>query len=169
MKRVMPKLLKRLHKLEFDFAEGDGIDFEPYDDFYSPEETQEWIRDWTGNPKADGTPYLIFGQDGTGGYAAIWNVRPGSDLPSQPIVFFGSEGAVGVVAQNLSDYLWLLAGNIGPMEAVEYCSDDRPTNEDFAEFARQHATTPAAKPTEIVARARAEFPGFETQIRALCR
>jgi len=169
MKRALPKLLKQLHELEFDYSEGTGIDFEPYDDFYSPEETQDWIQAWTGNQEADGTPYLIFGQDGTGGYAAIWNVRPGGDLLSQPIVFFGSEGALGVVAQNLSDYLWLLAGNMGPLEAVEYCSDDRPPNAGFAEFARQHATTPPGKPSEIVARARAEFPDFEMQIRGLCR
>ncbi|WP_017725746.1 hypothetical protein [Acinetobacter baumannii] len=34
-----PDLLKKLHQLDFDYADGDGIDFEPYQDFLSPEET----------------------------------------------------------------------------------------------------------------------------------
>ncbi|HFX7636876.1 TPA: SMI1/KNR4 family protein, partial [Acinetobacter baumannii] len=31
-----PDLLKKLHQLDFDYADGDGIDFEPYQDFLSP-------------------------------------------------------------------------------------------------------------------------------------
>lgn len=30
-------------------------------------------------------------------------------LFEQPVVFFGAEGELGIVAANLSDYLWLLA------------------------------------------------------------
>ena len=62
---------------------------------------------------------IDFGQDGSGGYVAFWLIRLGEDLLRQPIVYFGSEGEIGVVAANFSDYLWLLAGGIGPVEAID--------------------------------------------------
>ncbi|WP_092542348.1 hypothetical protein [Actinoplanes derwentensis] len=34
------------------------------------------------------------------------------------MVFLGSEGALAVLAQNLGDYLWLLANGVGPLEPV---------------------------------------------------
>lgn len=61
----------------------------------------------------------MFGQDGTGGYAALWLCRDGVPVSEQPIVFVGSEGEVGVVAADLGDLLWLFADRCGPREAVE--------------------------------------------------
>jgi hypothetical protein len=84
MERVFPELLTRLHAIKIDYADGDGIDFEPFDEFYSKEETAEWIKAWTGNLSLDGNEYLIFGQDGSGGYAALWCVRDSKDLLEQP-------------------------------------------------------------------------------------
>ena len=106
--RRFPYALQELHNLEFDYADGEGIDFEPYQEFVALEEVQHWFRAWTGNPNANGDEYLIFGQDGTGGYAAIWPTRVDKELLEQPIVFFGSEGELGIVASNFSDYLWVL-------------------------------------------------------------
>ncbi|MDJ0345135.1 hypothetical protein QMK19_31840 [Streptomyces sp. H10-C2] len=62
----------------------------------------------------NGDSFRVFGQDGTGGYAAFWLVRPGRSLVEQPVVFLGSEGDVGVVARDLAGYLWLLAEGFGP-------------------------------------------------------
>jgi hypothetical protein len=92
MGQKFPELLKQLHAIQIDYDDDDGINFEPFDRFYSASETSEWIKAWTGNKDIDGHESLIFGQDGTGGYAAFWCVRETSDLLLQPIVFFGSEG-----------------------------------------------------------------------------
>jgi hypothetical protein len=164
--RAMPPLLQRLNQMDFGYADGEGMEFEPFPDFLSAEDTKDWIRAWTGNAALDGAEYLIFGQDGSGGYAAIWRARPSVPLSEQPIVFFGSEGELGVVAGSLSDYFWLLAGNLGPLEAVSWPADGG-TNPAFTAFAMAHATTSAKSPSEILSLARAEFPRFEDDIRAL--
>src|SRR5882724_3262967 len=93
--REMPGVMQQLHRLEFDYAGGRGMDFEPYTEFLSEDETCNWIRAWTANACLEGTEYRIFGQDGTGGYAAFWCIRPDMSVLDQPIVFFGSEGELG--------------------------------------------------------------------------
>ncbi|MAC98534.1 SMI1/KNR4 family protein [Pseudomonas abyssi] len=167
--QAFPDVLKKLHELEFNYLDGEGIDFEPYTEFLSEEETNEWLSAWTGNPQANTDAYLVFGQDGTGGYAAIWCIRNNADLLSQPIVFFGSEGELGIIASNFSDYLWVLASGYGPYEAVSYLNDGRPKNPEFAYFAEQNSTTPSRSASAIVASAKAEFPGFESSINAMCQ
>jgi len=167
--QILPELMQKLHKLEFDYSDGQGIDFEPYETFLSAEETGDWFQAWTGNSDVDGDSFLIFGQDGTGGYAAFWRVRDNEDLLAQPIIFLGSEGELGIVSQNFSDYLWLLASGHGPYEAIAYPDDEKSPNLEFLEFAKQNATTPQSKPTEIIARAQAEFADFEEHILSLCK
>jgi hypothetical protein len=167
--RNMPGVLRDLNRMEFDYADGTGIDFEPYDEFLSEAETQNWIHAWTGNPSLTGKEYMVFGQDGTGGYAAFWCVRPGAPLLQQPIVFFGSEGAIGVLASNFADYLWLLAGGFGPFEAVTYSNYERPPNRQFTAFARLHSGESQKSASEVLSKARAEFPDFEDRIRSACR
>jgi hypothetical protein len=167
--RSMPPVLRDLNRMEFDYADGDGIDFEPYDEFLSEVDTQKWIRAWTGNPSLTGEEYRVFGQDGTGGYVAFWCVRPGAAVPEQPIVFLGSEGAVGVLASHFADYLWLLAGGFGPFEALTYSESERPPNLQFTAFARLHSGAGQKSASEVLSKARAEFPDFEEEIRSACR
>lgn len=50
------------------------------------------IQLWTGNGELAGDDLCVFGQDGTGGYAAFWMIRPERFLADQPVVFLGSEG-----------------------------------------------------------------------------
>ena len=170
--RAMPALLESLHTLDFAYEDedGNGIEFEPYDAFYSQADTTHWIRAWTGNAALDGHEYLFFGQDGTGGMVGFWCIRDTEELLDQPIVFFGSEGALGVVACNIYDYLWLLAAGIGPMEAIEYGVDDEvEARVDFTHYA-QALAAPAKKPAAaVLAAAAAEFPDFEKNMMALCR
>jgi hypothetical protein len=168
MGREFPELLRQLHCIDIDYADGEGIDFEPFDSFYSESDTSEWIKAWTGNTELEGSEYLIFGQDGTGGYAAIWCVRETADLLQQPIVFFGSEGELGVVAQSFYDYLWLFAGGIGPYEAVEYPDTERKQNQSFLEFAEKNAPSQKRSTAEVLARAAKEFPDFVNTIEGLC-
>jgi hypothetical protein len=171
IERSMPALMKELHALEFDYADGEGFDFEPHADFLSKTETREWIRAWTGNSNLDGSEFLVFGQDATGGHAAFWTVRPGAPVLEQPVVFLGSEGAAAVVARNFLEYMWLLAGGVGPSEAVE--QPDRapapePVLREFRRFAEVHAgaTRTAA---EVLDAGRRAFPEFGASIEAICR
>jgi hypothetical protein len=46
--RTFPTLLIQLHQLEFDYDDGNGIDFEPYQEFQSAKDTGDWIKAWTG-------------------------------------------------------------------------------------------------------------------------
>jgi hypothetical protein len=165
--RIMPALLKELHQLEFDYADGDGIDFEPYPAFMSEDDTRQWIRAWTGNATLDGHQYLVFGQDGSGGYAAFWCVGSDVSILHQPIVFFGSEGELGVVAADFDDYLWLLAGGVGPYESVGYSGGARSVQPQFMAFAIACSAASNKEPLDVVSRARAEFPDFESDIRSL--
>jgi hypothetical protein len=167
--RRFPPALAEVARVEFAYEEGEGVDFEPYDAFESAEETSDWLRHWTGNHELDGGAYRIFGQDGTGGLAAVWCVRPGRSLVEQPVVFMGSEGERGVVAGNLSDFLWVLADGFGPMEAALYVERETRPNPALAELAARYATTPRRTAQAIVAEAQAEFASFSDDIDALCR
>jgi len=166
--RHFPSLMKRLHAIPFEYADGDGIDFYPEADFLSEEETSEWFHPWTGNDQADSSLYLIFGADGTGGMAAFWEVRESEDLLDQPIVFFGSEGEVGVVASNFKGYLRLLANGIGPFEAIAYKGLERPIHPDLERFALEQGVDLEQPAWSVVEAARAEFPSFESDILAIC-
>jgi hypothetical protein len=167
--RDFPVLLKKLHKAPFDSAGGQEVEFEPYSKFLSAEDTADWIRAWTGNRELDGREFRIFGQDGSGGYAAIWLASPGAPLLEQPIVFMGSEGECGVVAADFADYLWLLAGGFGPMEAVANPDAVRTPVPRFARFAAEHSPDRRKPPSEVLAAARAAHPNFTDAIKALCR
>jgi hypothetical protein len=156
----MPSLMKELQRTEFDYAHGKGIDFEPYREFMSADETRDWLRAWTGNPSVIGSEYLVFGQDGSGGLAAFWCARPDAEVLEQPVVFFGSEGQLGIVASNFWDYLWLLAGGLGPREAVESPVAARLIQPHLSAFAGRHAPGNRQTPAEVLARARSCFPGF---------
>ncbi len=164
----LPPLLAELHEYEFQYEDGSGIDFEGFDEFLDAEETAEWLQAWTGNDDVDGAEYRIFGEDGTGGYAAFWLVRKGRPVLEQPIVFFGSEGELGVVAFDFADYLWLLAAGVGPYEAIGYGPDSGDPDEEFEEFAEEHALAAKKSPAEVLARAKEAFPSFADDIRALC-
>lgn len=167
--QLFPPLFARLNNLEFDYADGKGIDFEPYREFLSADETTSWFRAWTGNEAADGSCFRIFGQDGTGGYAAFWLTDPDSHILEQPVVFLGSEGEKGVVASNFSSYLWLLASGVGPYEAVAYPTAEGSSHEQFLAFARENSTVGPMEVRAVLERARSKYPGFSDFVDSLCR
>ncbi|WEV50131.1 SMI1/KNR4 family protein (plasmid) [Acinetobacter sp. ESL0695] len=164
-----PKLLNKLHQLDFDYAHGDGIDFEPYQNFMSKSEASQWLKSWTGNNQADAASLLIFGQDGTGGYAAFWMVNLDKEILDQPIVFLGSEGEIGVVAKDFNDYLWLLAQNHGPLESIEYPKDTSKINNIFLNFAKQNSKSISRPVSEILSDAQNSNPNFKGWIESLIR
>jgi len=163
-----PSLLAKLNSLEYDYADGDGIDFEPYSEFLDSEETQIWFRAWTGNNLADGTRFRVFGQDGTGGYAAFWIADSDKPILEQPIVFLGSEGEKGIVASSFDSYLWVLASGLGPFEAITDSNSKRNPNDQFLAFAEQNSSMERTEVKEILERAKADYPTFLTWIDSLC-
>lgn len=164
---TFPPLLQKLHQLEFDYD--DGYDFEPYEAFFPAEENASWFKAWTGNASVDGSQFRVFGQDGTGGYAAFWLVHPNQPIEKQPVVFLGSEGEKGVVAIDLDEYLWLLADGVGPYEAVAYSGSEGKPNAQFTTFAKENSRVPALSAREVLAKANEAHPGFSEQIDVLCR
>lgn len=169
--RQFPDALSAALAISFDYDGGKGVDFEPFSAFLSAQDTTDWLRAWTGNAQLSGDAFRVFGQDGSGGYAAFWLIRPGRPLVDQPVVFLGSEGETGVVARDLGDFLWLLAAGFGPCEAATpYGPDlvDRP-NQQFTAIAEQYAADRRPSAGAIVAQASQEFPDFDAIIRALCR
>ncbi|WP_436497503.1 SMI1/KNR4 family protein [Actinokineospora sp. HUAS TT18] len=163
-----PPALAAVARVEFPYDRDEDIDYEPHDSFMAADETTDWLRAWTGNPDAD-TDFRVFGQDGTGGYAAFWLVRPDAPVEGQPVVFLGSEGEHGVVARNLAAYLWLLADGQGPMEAVAYgdlTSNPRP---ELVAIAEKYAAGSRQSASQILTEAKAEFPDFDALIAGLIR
>jgi hypothetical protein len=167
--RSFPPVLSALHTLDRGEASGACIDFTPFRSFMAEDDTNTWFRTWTRNEAPGPAPYRLFGADSQGGHAGFWLIRPATPVIGQPIVYFGAERRVGVVARSFSDYLWLLAGGVGPAEAIL----DRPprpaANKIFSAFAKKHAQGGKKPRREILAAARARFPTFETELLALCR
>ncbi|MFE1882099.1 SMI1/KNR4 family protein [Streptomyces diastatochromogenes] len=169
--RRFPVALAAALAQPFEYDDGDGVDFEPFDAFVSAEETTDWFRSWTGNKEVSGDVFRVFGMDGTGGYAAFWLVRPGRELADQPVVFLGSEGETGVVARDLSDLLWILADGVGPLEAIDTYDtgiDSRP-NAELTAVAERFAPERRQPAATLIGLAREEFGGFEEEIARLCR
>ncbi|TPQ22227.1 SMI1/KNR4 family protein [Streptomyces sporangiiformans] len=139
--------------------------------FLSADETTAWFRAWTGNGDLNGDGFRVFGQDGTGGYAAFWLIRRGRALVEQPVVFLGSEGETGVVACNLAGFLWLLADGFGPWEAATSYEPDRVprANRELTAIAEDFAPHLRASATAVTEQATREFPDFGDTIMELCR
>ncbi|MFJ9775235.1 SMI1/KNR4 family protein [Kitasatospora sp. NPDC101157] len=169
--RRFPVALAAALAVPFDYDDGKGIDFEPFPDFLSAEDTTDWFRAWTGNTELNGDDFRVFGQDGTGGYAAFWLIRPGRPLADQPVVFLGSEGETGVLASDLGDFLWLLADGFGPWEAATTHEPDRAPrpNLPMEAVASRFAPGRQQSATAIIGRATQEFPDFDDTVMELCR
>jgi hypothetical protein len=146
-----------------------AVDFDPFDEFLDPEDATDWFQGWTGNPEADADQFRVFGQTSSGGYAAFWLVREDAELAEQPVVFFGPDGETGVVACDLSGFLWLIADGSGPYEAVEHPTRRSQPHPEFTAIAEKHATGPRMTAREVVAAARDEFPDFEDSMAELTR
>lgn len=165
-----PEALSAVAKVFFDYGAGEA-DYEPHKQFLTAERTTTWIRAWTRNQELDGDDFRVVGEDGTGGYAAFWLVRMGRPVSEQPVVFFGSEGDLGVVAPDLGGYLWVLADGSGPFEAVDERERSRPSqpHAELTAIAERFAPGRRRPARTIIEAAQAEFPGFEDYILGLCR
>ncbi|WP_176732554.1 SMI1/KNR4 family protein [Streptomyces sp. MnatMP-M17] len=166
--RQLLPALAAVADVPFHYAE-DAADFEPFPAFLSAEETTEWLRAWTRNGEVDGDEFRVFGQDGTGGYAAIWLTRPDRPLADQPVVFLGSEGEAGVIAADLAGFLWLLADGLGPREAVDSPGQKLCPDAALSAIAERFAPGFRRPASAVIDAAAREFPDFEATVVALCR
>ncbi|WP_406125308.1 SMI1/KNR4 family protein [Streptomyces sp. NBC_00989] len=171
--REFPAPLAAAMAVRLDRIGEDGVDFEPYEAFLGADQTADWLRAWTRNGELSGDDFRVFGQDGTGGNAAFWIVRPGRALAEQPVVFLGSEGETGVVARDLGAFLWLLADGFGPLEA-SVAHDPEPDwvprpNRELAAIAEQFAPGSRATAAVVIEQATREFPDFDYIIMKLVR
>ncbi|MFD7462661.1 MULTISPECIES: SMI1/KNR4 family protein [unclassified Streptomyces] len=144
--RQFPAALAAAMAVPFDCDGGGGVDFESFPAFLSVEDTTDWLRAWTGNGELSGDDFRIFGQNGSGGYAAFWLIRVNRALADQPVVFLGSEGETGVVARDLGDFLWLLADGLGPWEAANPYDSDRVPRPDLGHPSCTVTSLPSAPP-----------------------
>ncbi len=165
---VLPPLLHALHQLPFSYVEGQGIDLLPLPALQTAAKTKTWIKAWTGNSTLTGSEYRVFGHDRTGGAVAFWLVNLDAGLLDQPIVFFGSQGELGVVAVDFADYLWLLADGVGPSEAMVVGIEGAVPNPIFRGFAATHVPSAEKSAAAVVVSANQKFARFGPSVRAQC-
>ncbi|WP_432536963.1 SMI1/KNR4 family protein [Kineococcus arenarius] len=178
----LPEPLAAAHRLGFHHGDGggQGVDHDPFESFWSAQETAGWIRNWTGNPHLEGREFRMFGEEGSGGVVGFWMVRGGVPVEAQPVAFFGSEGERVVLARDLASFLWLLADDIGPWDAALFADPDLDhdsdleqeeepwSRADIAEVARRYAPDAARTARQIVLEAQAEFPEFGDLVQGWC-
>lgn len=166
--RTLPATLQQAHRhwaAEFQRWH----DFEPDDMFAWHVEITELWRAWTNNPEAGTAPFKVFGWDGTGGLAGFWIRQPDAGIEDQPIVFLGSEGETAVIAQNLGDYLWLLAGGVGPLEPIHGSEGDPEPIPALVTLAQQYTGVAERSADAVTASARARLPELTAFIESVCR
>jgi hypothetical protein len=172
---ALPAALAEVAEIGFDWewdnetGESCGCDFELYEYFEAPEETTCWLRLWTGKDEVDGGQFRFFGSTGAGDYVGFWLVLPDASVTRQPVVYMGSEGELGVIAQDLGDLLWLFANGSGPAEALNDPGRETQQNQAFRAIAERYAPGRSHSTAEIVTTAQKEIPNFSKRIRALCR
>jgi|JI10StandDraft_1071094.scaffolds.fasta_scaffold08350_11 hypothetical protein len=121
----LPLALRELQKVInalMDDADDDAdeevarVDLELYPDLLTPERTRDELRSWVGKTITSPLPFRPFGQDATGSLYCFWESQPDTPLTAQPIIYFGSEGDIGVVGRDLPDFLALLSRGVEPYD-----------------------------------------------------
>ncbi|BCY09510.1 SMI1/KNR4 family protein [Actinoplanes sp. L3-i22] len=166
--RTLPAALVEAHSLGF-FEDHDGHDFQPDDMFEWSVETTQWWHAWTGNPAAGVSPFRVFGRDGSGGAAAFWIRTPAAAIETEPMVFLGSEGELDIIAQNLGDYLWLLANGVGPLEMVDGLHRSPHPIPPLVDLARRHTGASARSVEAVIEAAAAELPALIALLESTTR
>jgi hypothetical protein len=83
-------------------------------------------------------------------------------------VFLGSEGEIGPIACDLADFLYLLAGGVGPYEAVEYGSTSgKPTFPKIGKLAATLVERAGRTPLDVLAAATDQYLDIHERMTAL--
>ena len=88
------------------------------DDWFSTgfelcEDDKYGIKTYSEDPDFVGSFYPLGKANGSGSIYAIWSRK--GDLSAAPVVAFGDEGGMQVVAENLAAWLQILTGDIEPL------------------------------------------------------
>jgi hypothetical protein len=129
------------------------------------------LRSWSEDPEFLAT-LLPFGQaNGTGSFYALWADGKSQDPSAFPVVLFGDEGGVHVVAENVRGLLRILTYDAEPMVdhgAVSYYKDEEDHDQsdghdDYVEWlANELGLEPVEDPASIVGAAEAQYKaGFD--------
>lgn len=114
---TLPTALAEAHDLPW-WEGREHYDFQPFDEFMWSVEMVEMWQNWINDRTAATAPLRAFGQDSAGGLVAFWARNPSEPVETQAVVYLSSEGEFSAIAENLGDYLWLLAQSVGPVEVV---------------------------------------------------
>ena len=130
----MPKTLVELIKF---VDQNNGANFA--DSFYLNDDIEDdFFESWLDDGETDDEKrkeyaehMIVFANaDGTGSSYAMWIQEGNTDLEKAPIIFYGSEGEIEIVAQNLKDLLKILSWGA---EAIYFChfNDNDDDDEDY--------------------------------------
>lgn len=167
--RILPAALAKAHDLPW-WEGREHYDFQPFDEFMWSVEMLETWQDWINDRSVTTTPLRAFGQDSAGGLVAFWARDPSEPVESQAIVFLGSEGEFSAVAENLGDYLWLLAQSVGPVEVV--CGYDHAPSRPIpplVALARQYTGLTSRSLNDLVEAARMCSQEFKSYVYSVAK
>jgi hypothetical protein len=153
--REVPAVLTAAHEIWFAEFEH-WYDYQPEDLFDEPDEINDRCQDRSGNPDAGPAPFRVFARDGTGGLPAFGIREPDTTVEAQPIVFFGSEGELAVIARDL----WLLANGLAPLEPVFGLDGTPEPIPALVTLAERHIGLPSRPAEAVIDAARAELPAL---------
>jgi hypothetical protein len=114
--------------------------------------------------------------NGTGSGYVVWNDGKSKSIDQMPIVIFGDEGGVFVVAQNLSELLQIVAADIEPSVDLDGVTFYRGADEDgsaqigaFRKWLKENfGVTAAKKPEQLVRKAQKKTQSaFEAWLKSL--
>jgi hypothetical protein len=157
---AVPPVLVKLFRFQEDVSEFEGYS----EGFGLVEDAKDGLESWS-DDSAFLSRLLPFAQaNGSGSFYALWADATSKDASTFPVVAFGDEGGVHVVAQNVLDLLRILAFDSEPMidhAGVTFYKDedDHEGTEDhdtYVEWLEEVGLKPVADPAEIVDAAQAK-------------
>jgi len=133
----LPQTLVELIKFSDKYEEESFVE-----SFYLNDDIEEdFFETWLDNGETDAEKrkeyaehMLVFAcADGTGGAYAMWIQEGNTDLEEAPIIFYGSEGEIEIVAQNLKELIKILSWGA---EAISFCHyfDEDDYYKEFLEY-----------------------------------
>jgi len=150
------------YPIEFEFEQADEAS------------TRQALGNWFGSDRwaADGTEFLQFGLDGTGGMYLLWGYP---DLEGEPpVVILGSEGGAGLIATSLAELTELMTCGESLVtygDQIEWITlDESEDTVDWPALRRAVSlpeATPATDPNAATQAARASHPDFPAWVHAM--
>ena len=137
-----------------EFQEATGFE-EISDGFNLCKEETTGLSSWS-TEQAFLDSFIEFAEaNGSGSFYALWLVNPKADLSKQPVVVFGDEGGVHVVADNLKAFLRLISFDSEPLVEWDEVSfhkdaDDYEPSGDLDDYIEWLEDTYNLKPVESV-------------------